>query len=69
MNLLYDIYNSIYSAFNIPIGEFWKVTLTTGWYVFFGSVVGWISLPMPIRMSVIRSTKSFSRITISTILC
>jgi lipid-A-disaccharide synthase-like uncharacterized protein len=40
MNLLYDIYNSIYSAFNIPIGEFWKVTLTTGKLVgYFGVIL------------------------------
>jgi lipid-A-disaccharide synthase-like uncharacterized protein len=40
MNFLYDIYNSICSAFNIPIGEFWKVTLTTGKLVgYFGVIL------------------------------
>ena len=39
MNYIYDIYNTIYTAFNIPLGDFWKVTLTTGKLVGYCGVV------------------------------
>jgi len=39
MNFIYDIYNTIYTAFNIPLGDFWKVTLTTGKLVGYCGVI------------------------------
>jgi lipid-A-disaccharide synthase-like uncharacterized protein len=30
MNLIYTLYDNIHFFFNIPIGEVWKITLTSG---------------------------------------
>jgi lipid-A-disaccharide synthase-like uncharacterized protein len=39
MNLLSSIYESIAPFFNVPLGEFWKVTLTSGKLVGYCGVV------------------------------
>jgi lipid-A-disaccharide synthase-like uncharacterized protein len=40
MNFIQSLYEALNAAFNIPLGEFWKVTLTTGKLVgYFGVIL------------------------------